>query len=61
MSLADLGAHREAVFPVDFTEQVISGRLNERVRAYMASPTQVYYVMHIAGSWFPRSSGPQTT
>jgi hypothetical protein len=45
---------------VDFIEQVIEGPMKERLRAYLAAPTQVYYVLHIAGSWFTPASGPQT-
>ena len=49
--ILDKQAHRGAVIPVDAIEQVISGPMKERLQAYLASPTQVYYVMHIAGSW----------
>ena len=48
------------MIPVDFIEQVIGGPMKERLQAYLASPTQLYYVMHIAGSWFAPASGPQT-
>jgi hypothetical protein len=49
--ILDKQAHRGAVIPVDFIERVASGPTKERLREYLASPTQVYYVMHIAGSW----------
>src|SRR5215831_14210767 len=50
--ILDQQAHRGAVIPVDFIERVIEGPMKERLQAYLASPTQVYYVMHIARSWF---------
>jgi len=40
------------VIPVDLIEQVIDGPMKDRLQAYLASPTQMYYVMHFAGSWF---------
>jgi hypothetical protein len=58
--ILDKQARRGAVIPVDLIEQVVSGPMKERLQAYLASPTQVYYVMHIAGSWFAPASGPQT-
>jgi hypothetical protein len=50
--ILDQQAQRGAVISVNFIEQVIEGTMKERLQAYLASPTQVYYVMHIAGSWF---------
>jgi hypothetical protein len=35
-------------------------RVKERLQAYLASPTQVYYALHIAGNWFAPATGPQT-
>ena len=58
--ILDKQTHRGAVIPVDFIEQVIEGPMKERLQAYLASPTQMYYVMHIAESWFAPASGPQT-
>ena len=58
--ILDKQAQRGAVIPADFIEQVVSGPMKERLQAYLASPTQVYYVMHIPGSWFAPASGPQT-
>jgi hypothetical protein len=58
--ILDKQAHRGAVIPVEFVEQVIEGPMKERLQAYLASPTQVYYVMHIAGSWFAPKGEPQT-
>ena len=58
--ILDKQAQRGAVIPVSFIEQVIEGPLKQRLQAYLASPTQVYYVMHIAGSWFAPASGPPT-
>jgi len=58
--ILDKQAQRGAVIPADFIEQVVSGPMKERLQAYLASPTQVYYVMHIPGSWFAPPSGPQT-
>jgi hypothetical protein len=58
--ILDKQAHRGAVIPVDFIEQVIEGPMKERLRAYLAAPTPAYYVMHIAGSWFTPAGGPQT-
>ena len=56
--ILDKLAHRGAVIPVSFIEQVIEGPMKERLQAYLASPTQVYYVMHIAGSWFAPKGEP---
>jgi hypothetical protein len=58
--ILDKQAQRGAVIPVDLIEQVLSGTMKQRLQAYLASPTQVYYVMHIAGSWFAPKGGPQT-
>ena len=58
--ILDKQAQRGAVIPADFIEQVVSGPMKERLQAYLASPTQAYYVMHIPGSWFAPASGPQT-
>jgi hypothetical protein len=58
--ILDKQAGRGAVIPVDFIEQVVSGPMKERLQAYLASPTQMYYVMHIAGSWFGPAGGPQS-
>ena len=58
--ILDKQARRGAVIQADFIEQVVSGPMKERLQAYLASPTQVYYVMHIPGSWFAPASGPQT-
>jgi hypothetical protein len=58
--ILDKQAHRGAVIPVDFIEQVIEEPMKSRLQAYLASPTQVYYVMHIAGSWFAPADGRQT-
>ena len=57
--ILDKQAQRGAVIPVSFIEQVIEGAMKERLQAYLASPTQAYYVIHIAGSWFAQG-GPQT-
>jgi hypothetical protein len=54
--ILDKQAQRGMVVPVDPIEQAISGPMKERLRAYLASPTQMYYVMHIAGSWFGAES-----
>jgi hypothetical protein len=35
-------------------------RVKERLREYLASPSQVYNALHIAGSWFAPATGPQT-
>ncbi len=56
--ILDKRAHRGAVIPVEAIEQVISGPMKERLQAYLASPTQVYYVMHIAGGWFAPEGAP---
>jgi hypothetical protein len=45
------------VIPVDLIERVVSGPMKERLQAYLASPTQMFYVMHIAGSWFVPDGG----
>jgi hypothetical protein len=58
--ILDKQAQRGAVIPVDFIEQVIEGPMKDRLQAYLASPTQVYYVMHIAGSWFAPAGESQT-
>ena len=58
--ILDKQAKRGTVIPVDFIEQVVSGPVKERLQAYLASPTQTYYVMLIGGSWFSPASGPQT-
>ena len=58
--ILDKQAQRGAVIPVSFIEQVIEGPMKERLQAYLASPTQAFYVMHIAGSWFTPASGPQS-
>jgi hypothetical protein len=58
--ILDKQAQRGMVIPADFIEQVVSGPMKERLQAYLASPTQVYYVMHIAGSWFAPQGEPQT-
>ena len=58
--ILDKQAHRGAVFTVDFIEQVVAGPMKERLQAFPASPTQVYYIMHLAGGWFTPASGPQT-
>jgi hypothetical protein len=58
--ILDKQAQRGAVIPVDFIQQVIDGPMKERLEAYLASPSQVYYVMHIAGSWFSPEGGPQS-
>ena len=58
--ILDKQAQRGAVIPVSLIEQVIEGPMKERLQAYLASPTQMYYVMHIAGSWFVPASRPQT-
>ena len=54
--ILDKQAHRGAVLPAAFIEQVVSGPMKERLQAYLASPTQAYYVMHLAGSWFSPES-----
>ena len=58
--ILDKQANRGTVIPADLIEQVVSGPMKERLQAYLASPTQVYYVMHIAGSWFAPAGEPQT-
>ena len=58
--ILDKQAQRGAAIPVDFIEQVVSGTMKDRLQAYLAAPTQMYYVMHIAGSWFGPAGGPQT-
>ena len=55
--ILDKQAHRGAVIPVDLIEQVVSGPMKERLQTYLASPTQMFYVMHIAGSWFLPDGG----
>jgi hypothetical protein len=55
--ILDKQARRGAVIPVDPIEQVVSGLAKERLRAYLATPTQVFYVLHIAGSWFLPDGG----
>src|SRR4051812_14974213 len=55
--ILDKQAQRGLVIPVDLTEQVVSGPMKDRLQAYLASPTQAYYVMHIAGSWFSPEAG----
>lgn len=55
--ILDKQAHRGAVIPVDLIEQVVSGPMKERLLAYLASPTQMFYVMHISGSWFLPDGG----
>ena len=55
--ILDKQAHRGAVIPVDPIEQVVRGAMKERLQAYLATPTQVYYVLHIAGSWFLPDGG----
>ncbi len=55
--ILDKQAHRGAVIPVDLIEQVISGPMNERLQTYLAAPTQMFYVLHIAGSWFLPEGG----
>jgi hypothetical protein len=55
--ILDKQAHRGAVIPVDLIEQAVSGPMKERLQAYLASPTQMFYVLHIAGSWFLSDGG----
>ena len=55
--ILDKQAHRGAVIPVDLIEQVVSGPMKERLQAYLESPTQMFYVLHIAGSWFLPDGG----
>lgn len=55
--ILDKQAQRGLVIPVDFIEQTVSGPIKDRLQAYLASPTQAYYVMHIAGSWFLPGGG----
>ena len=55
--ILDKQAKRGAVIPVDLIEQVVSGPMKDRLQAYLATPTQVFYVMHIAGSWFLPNGG----
>jgi hypothetical protein len=55
--ILDKQARRGAVIPVDLIEQVVSGPMKERLQAYLAVPTQMFYVMHIAGSWFAPDGG----
>lgn len=55
--ILDKQAHRGAVIPVDLIEQVVSGPMKERLQTYLASPTQTFYVLHIAGSWFLPDGG----
>ena len=55
--ILDKQARRGLVIPVDLIEQVVSGPVKERLQAYLASPTQARYVMHIAGSWFLPDGG----
>lgn len=45
-------AGRGKVIPVDFILQVIDGPMKERLEAYLAAPTQMYYVTHFPGSFF---------
>lgn len=53
----DKQANRGVVMPVEFIEQVVSGPAKERLLAYLASPTRMYYVLHLAGSWFTPGGG----
>lgn len=55
--ILDKQAKRGLVIPVDMIENAISGSMKERLQAYLANPTQVFYVMHIAGSWFIPGGG----
>src|SRR5437588_8490788 len=45
--ILDKQAHRGAVIPVDLIEQVVSGPMKERLQADLASPSQMFYVLHI--------------
>lgn len=57
--ILDKQAQRGLVIPVDLIEQVIEGPMKDRLQAYLASPTPMYFVMHIAGSWFaPKGESP---
>jgi hypothetical protein len=56
-AILDKQAHRGAVIPVDLIEQAVSGTMKARLQAYLASPTQMLYVMYIAGSWFLPNGG----
>ena len=38
--------------PVDLIEQVINGPMKTKLQAWLAAPACLFYVMHIAGSWF---------
>lgn len=55
--ILDKQAQRGAVIPADLIEQVVTGPMKERLQAYLASPTQTLYVMHLAGSWFLPDGG----
>jgi hypothetical protein len=55
--ILDKQARRGSVIPGDLIEKVVSGPAKERLQAYLASPTQAYYVLHIAGSWFLPDGG----
>jgi hypothetical protein len=57
--ILDKQAHRGMVMPIDLIEQVVSGPMKERLQAFLASPTQSHYVMHIAGSWFAPEARPR--
>ena len=51
-AILDRSAHRGAVIPVEFIEQVIDGPKKTRLQAWLAAPVTRFYVMHIAGSMF---------
>jgi hypothetical protein len=50
--ILDKKAHKGAVIPVEFIEQVIQGPMKSKLHTWLATPATPYYVMHIAGSWF---------
>jgi hypothetical protein len=53
--ILDKQAHRGAVIPIDFIEQVVDGPMKERLQTWLASPATPFYVLHMAGSLFNSS------
>ena len=51
--ILDKQDHRGAAIPVELIEQVVEGPIKTKLQAWLAAPATPFYVMHIAGSWFP--------
>lgn len=49
----DKKSPRKAAIPVALVEEELEGVSREKLQAWIANPTTLYYVAHISGFWFP--------